>query len=253
MPQQLRILIVDDERPARRKIREYLGEEADIGEIAEAANGVEAQQLIDRFRPDLVFLDIQMPGKNGFEVIEAVGAAAMPAVIFVTAYDQYAIAAFEVQAIDYLLKPFDRERFGQALARARRQRLVAENDPAALSRLLAAIQQSQSYPDRIMISQDGRLHFVKTAEIRYIAAAEKYVLIHTKTGKHLLRETMNRLEERLDPGKFVRIHRSHIVNLDYIREMQPWSHGDYIAILHGGEELVVSRRFRGRLFRRGER
>lgn len=252
MPQPLRILIADDERPARRKIREYLSEEAEIGEIAEAANGVEAQQLTDSFRPDLVFLDIQMPGKNGFEVIEAVGVEAMPAVIFVTAYDQYAIAAFEVQAIDYLLKPFDRERFGKALARARR-RLVAEYDPAALSRLLAAIQQSQTYSDRIMINQDGRLLFVKTAEIRYIAAAEKYVLIHTKTGKHLLRETMNRLEERLDPGKFVRIHRSHIVNIDFIREMQPWSHGDYIVILHGGEELPVSRRYRERLFSRGER
>ena len=253
MPQPLRILIADDESPARRKLREYLDEEADIGEIAEAANGVEAQQLIASFQPNLVLLDIQMPGKTGFEVIETVGVEAMPAVIFVTAYDQYAIEAFEVQALDYLLKPFDRERFRKALARARQRLQARENNPEVLTQLLKTMRQPQAYPGRIMVNQDGRLFFVKTVEIRYIAAAEKYVQLHAKSGKYLLRETMNHLEERLDPSQFVRIHRSHIVNIDRIREMHPGSHGDYVAILQDGEELIVSRRYRDRLFSRGDR
>ncbi len=245
---KMKILIVDDERPARRKIRAYLAEEGGIGSILEAENGVEAVRLIGEGGVDLVFLDIQMPGMTGFEVIEAVGIDHMPVVVFVTAYDQYAIDAFEVEAVDYLLKPFDQERFRKSFTRAVGR--VKSRDVGADSvvrRLLEEVNKSKGYVRRIMVKKGPRFFFVRVDEIAYISAEEKYVKLHTEGDEYLIRETMSRMEGRLDPGVFARIHRSTIVNIDYIKEIQPWTHGDYVVILKDGTKLNLSRRFSDRL------
>ena len=171
----------------------------------------------------------------------------MPALIFVTAYDQYALAAFEVHAVDYLLKPFDQERFRKALQRALARIRLHNENAGALHRLIAEIRKEPKFLQRILVNAGTRYFFVKPNEILYISAQEKYVKIHTDKGSHLLRETMQEMEQRLDPAKFVRIHRSHLVNLDFIQEVQPWSHGDCVAILRNGAKLAVSRRYRDRL------
>ncbi len=246
------ILIVDDEQPARKKIRTFLKDEGEVAVIFEAGNGVEAARLIQEKNPDLVLLDIQMPGMTGFEVMEAVGVEKMPAVIFVTAYDQYALAAFEVHALDYLLKPFDQERFRKSFRRAIAQIHLQKQPTGVLQRLLAEIKPEQKYLQRLMVPAGGRYFFVKTGEVQFISAEEKYVEIHTHKGGYLLRETMNEMEQRLDPAKFARIHRSYLVNIDFIAEVQPASHGDCIAVLKNGVKLAVSRRYRGRLLGRDE-
>ena len=247
----LKILLVDDEQPARKKLRAYLKDEVGIAEIHEAANGVEAVQRIREQRPDLVFLDIQMPGMNGFEVIAEVGAEEMPPVIFVTAYDQYAVAAFEVRALDYLLKPFDQDRFQKAFQRAQEMIPTKPEHAATVQRLLEEILREDKYLQRILVALGTKRFFVKTGEIVFISAEEKYVRLHTEKENFLLRETMNALAQRLDPSKFARIHRSHIVNLDFIRELQPWSHGDSVVVLKNGERLACSRRYRERLLGKG--
>lgn len=246
----IRILIVDDEQPARKKIKTFLEKEENIDAIFDATNGVEAVRLIDEKEPDLVFLDIQMPGMNGFEVIETVGVENMPAVVFVTAYDQYAINAFEVQAVDYLLKPFDEERFRKSFHRALKQMRSDSVHLAAIQGLLDEIRKEKKYLEKIMVNVGHRYFFIPTCDIAYISAEEKYVRLHTEKDTYLVRDTMHRMEERLDPSKFTRIHRSVIVNVEYIEEMQPWSHGDYIVILKNGERLTISRRYRDRLFGR---
>lgn len=248
--QGIHILIVDDEQPARRKIRSFLKEETGVDSILEAANGLEAVKLILEKKPHLVFLDIQMPGMNGFEVIETVGIENMPAVAFVTAYDQYALEAFEVQAVDYLLKPFDQERFRKSFNRAVEQIRLKNENAAIFQKLLGAINREKKYLKRIMVNAGSRLFFVKTGDIMYVSSDEKYVKLHTDKETHLIRETMNSMEARLDPAKFARIHRSYLVNLDFIQEMQPWSHGDYVIILKNGTKLTASRRFRDRLIGR---
>ena len=246
---EINILIVDDEQPARKKIRSYLKEEANIHSIAEAKDGIEAVQFIQGEKPDLVFLDIQMPGMNGFEVIEAVGIENMPAVVFVTAYDQYAIDAFEVQAVDYLLKPYDQERFRKSFNRSLEQIGSDIESFAAdsIQRLLEEIKKEKKYFQRIMVKRGSRFFFVKPNKIMYISADEKYVKLHTPEDAYLIRETMSRMEQHLDPAKFARIHRSYIVNIDFIKEIQPWSHGDYIVILKNGQKLNLSRRYSDRL------
>lgn len=241
----MRILIADDEPAARQKIRRYLDRMANTADIAEAADGNEAVRKIRKDGADLVFLDIQMPGLSGFQVIEAVGPALMPPVVFITAFDQYAIEAFEVQAVDYLLKPFDEERFGKAFSRALER---AAQPAAAYSDLLSAIKNPPAFLDRIMVSVGQKHLFIPCAEILYISSEDKYVNLHTSGKKHLLRATLDGLENKLDPSRFARIHRSHIVNLDWIRELLPRSHGDYRVLLKNGEELVLSRRYRDRIF-----
>ena len=244
----IHILIVDDEQPARKKLRSFLKEEENIESIIEAENGIEAAKLIQEKKPDLVLLDIQMPGMTGFEVIETVGVERMPAVIFVTAYDQYALEAFEMQALDYLLKPYDQERFKKSFSRAL-ERIQFNNENASLyKKLIEKLHGGKKYLQRIMVNTGHRFFFVKTSEVFYISADEKYVKLHTEKDTHLIRDTMSAMEERLDPAKFARIHRSCIVNIDFIKEMQPASHGDYIAILKNGTTLTISRRFRERLF-----
>lgn len=246
--QNIKILIADDEQPARKKILTFLDQESGIKSIIEAENGIEAIKNIQTENPDLVFLDIQMPGMNGFEVIETIGVENMPVVIFVTAYDQYAIDAFEVQAIDYLLKPFDQERFQKSFNRALRQLELKNNNAILLKNLINEIKSEMGYLDRIMVNIGHRFFYIKTNDIIYISSEEKYANLHTGKDQYLIRDTLNNLEQHLDPARFKRIHRSFMVNIDFIKEMQPLSHGDYLVILKNGAKLTLSRRFRERLF-----
>ncbi len=244
----IKILIADDEKPARKKIRSYLKELEQIEAIIEAENGIEAVEKIRKYKPDLVLLDIQMPGMTGFEVIETIGIENMPVVVFVTAYDHYAIDAFEVQATDYLLKPYDQNRFRKSFNRALQQIELKNNNTTVLKNLLNEIKSGKKHLDRLMVNIGHRFFYMKTKEVIYISAKEKYVNFHTEKDTHLIRDTMTNLEQQLDPSKFKRIHRSYIVNIDYIKEIQPWSHGDYVVILKNGTKLTLSRRFRHRLF-----
>jgi two-component system LytT family response regulator len=246
----LKVLIVDDEQPARKKINSFLKNNKKITQILEATNGFDAVEKIKNEKPDLIFLDIQMPGLNGFEVISTIGAKEMPPTIFVTAYDQYAIEAFEVNAVDYLLKPFDRDRFEKSFLRAVEEITYKNKSSAEVQSIINGFQKEKKYFERILVNLGSKYFFVSVNEIIYISAAEKYIELHTQKGKYLLRETMNNIESFLNPEKFARIHRSYIVNIEQIHEMQPWSHGDYIIILKNSERLQMSRRFKDRLMPR---
>jgi two-component system LytT family response regulator len=245
----LRVLIVDDEAPARRKVRSHLSGKAGVEIAGEAANGLEAVDAIRRLRPDLVFLDIQMPGMNGFEVIGAVGVDVMPAVVFVTAFDEFALDAFDVEAVDYLLKPIREDRFERAWKRAMERVDAREGDRDRLARLLEHIRPAARHLQRIVVRDGERLFFVPTSRIVRVSADGNYVKLHTADGFHVIRETIARLESRLDPDQFARIHRSEIVNIDYVQEIQPWFHGDHVLILKNGEERRLSRRYKARLLR----
>jgi two-component system LytT family response regulator len=243
----LNILIIDDEQPARKKLISFLNERNDSFAINEATNGIEAVEKINSINPDLIFLDIQMPGMTGFEVIEHIGAEKMPAVVFVTAYDQYALDAFEVNAVDYLLKPYDINRFKKAFDKALEKIDLRKRRKDELANLIKEINREKKFTERFLISHASKYFFVHTNEIVHISSEEKYVSIHTTHGTFLMRETMNNIEEKLDPQIFARIHRSYIVNISQIKEMQPWSHGDYIIVLKNGEKLNMSRRYKARL------
>jgi two-component system LytT family response regulator len=242
----IRVLIVDDEPLARERLQMMLKPESDLEVVGEAINGDAAVAAIRKLSPDLVFLDIQMPVIDGFSVITELGAEHMPLTIFVTAYDRYALRAFEVHALDYLLKPFDRERFQQALARARAQ--LQGKETAALNQRLAALLEQlhgEKQPlERVVVKESGRIFFLKAEEIDWVEAAENYVNIHAGKASHLLRETMSRLETRLDPSRFVRIHRSTIINIERLQELQPLFHGDYTVILNDGTKLTLSRGYK---------
>lgn len=247
---KIRTVIVDDEPLARERLKRFLNGEPEIEIISECANGREAVEAVHRLAPDLLFLDIQMPELDGFEALEAIGTERMPpAVIFVTAYDKYAIRAFDVHALDYLLKPFNRERFGRALQRARaqlEQDKLGTLDQRLLS-LLEDLKTGQKHLERLVIRSVGRVFFLKTNEIDWIEAAGNYVRLHVGREGHLLRETMSRLESKLDPDKFLRIHRSTLVNIDRIKELHPLFSGDYTVILRNGTELTLSRSYRDKL------
>ena len=211
----IRTLIVDDESLARERIKRFLAGERDIEFVGECADGREAVAAIQTLKPDLVFLDIQIPELDGFGVLEAVGIELMPAVIFVTAYDRYALRAFDVNALDYLMKPYNRERFHKAVERARAQLsngAKGELNERLLS-LLENLQTEQKHLERLMIKSSGRVFFLRTAEIDWIEAEGNYLRLHAGKDSHLLRETMNRLASKLDPDKFLRIHRSTLVNI----------------------------------------
>lgn len=244
----MKVLIADDEQPARKKIISFLKGSNKIKDIFEAANGIEAVEMIKNVKPDLVFLDIQMPGMNGFEVIEAIGAGKMPPAVFVTAYDQYAIDAFEVNAIDYLLKPFDKERLEKSLDRAFEEISSKRKNFRSLQSIIDSYGSDKKFIERILVNIGSKYFFVPVNEIIYLSAAEKYVELHTLKGKYLIRETMNNIESLLNPEHFARIHRSFIVNIEQILEMQSWSHGDYIIIMKNSKKLQMSRRFKKRLF-----
>lgn len=239
----IRVLVVDDEPPARRKLLLHLGAADDVEVVGEASDGLEAVEAIRELAPDLVFLDIQMPGMTGFEVLDAVGPDAMPAVVFVTAYDEFALKAFEVEAVDYLLKPYDARRFQQALERAVRR--LHERVPARerLERLLQTIGSGSRGLQRLVVRERDRLLLIGTEEVMRISARENYVEIVTPDGSYLIRDTLSSLESRLDPARFARVHRSEIVNLDFVKELHPWTHGDYMIVLRNGDEVRMSRRY----------
>jgi two-component system LytT family response regulator len=244
-----RVLIVDDEPLARERIRTLLGEDTGFEVAGEAGDGATAAQAIAALHPDLVFLDVQMPGGDGFDVIDAVGADKMPFVVFVTAYDRYALRAFDVHALDYLLKPFDRERFRQALTRANEQ-LEHQNGGEIEKRLAAIVNDlrpGKARADRFVVKSGGRIFFVRSAEIDWVESAGNYVKLHVGNDSHLIRETMNGVETKLSPETFVRIHRCHIVNIEQVRELQPWFNGEYVVFLKNGTRLTLSRGYRERL------
>jgi two-component system LytT family response regulator len=246
---KIRTLVVDDEPLARERLASLLQPQEDVELVGECRDGEEAVIAIHDLTPDLVFLDIQMPGMSGFDVIDAVGTDKMPLVIFVTAYDQHALRAFQVRALDYLLKPFDRERFAEALQRARKQ-LERDDSGDIGRRLLALVKDLRRDPpraDRLVVKSGGRLFFLRTDEIDWVEAAGNYVRLHVGNTSHLLRETMTAMEARLDPEKFVRIHRCRIVNVDRIQEMQPWLNGEYAVVLRTGARLTLSRGYREKL------
>ena len=245
----IRVMIVDDEPIACRRVQRLLKTEPNIEIIKTASNGRDAVEGIQKLNPDLVFLDIQMPGMDGFEVLRSLEPQHMPQIVFVTAYDRYAIRAFEVHALDYLLKPFDQDRFKEALSRAKDQILKDRNKAInhGLLSLLEEMKPSSKYLERLVVKTSGRVFFLKTEEIDWIEAQWKYVNIHVRKDAHLVREGMTSLESSLDPRKFVRIHKSSIVNVDQIAQLQPWFHGDYRVILRDGTTLTLSRRFRQNL------
>ena len=238
---------MDDERLARDKLRRFLAEAEAVRVVGEARNGVEAVERIREKRPDVVFLDVQMPGMDGFAVIEELPENRLPAVVFVTAHDEYAIRAFQVEAIDYLLKPFDRARLRQTLDRVRRQ---VERDPGEivrrLRRLLAGGEPGRPMR-RIAIQSGGRIRSLKVEEVSWFEAADNYVRIHSGKEVCLVRETLSEFERRLDPDDFIRIHRSAIAKIESIREVESLFHGAHAAVLCTGERLAVGRKYRDRL------
>lgn len=244
---QLRALIIDDEPPARSKIRKFLEARPDVAIVGEAGDGIEAINNILELRPDLIFLDIQMPRGDGFEVLRQVYPEHKPAVIFTTAYDEYAVRAFELEALDYLLKPFTAERFNAAVDRAIRSRCAGEEITEKVARILNDFRPPASGVQRILVRDNGRMFFVKTAEIEWIEAEEKYVTLHTRAQKYLVRQSISNLEAQLVPAGFVRIHRCYLINLECLQEVVPWSHGDCMAILKSGDRLNVGRNYKEQL------
>jgi two-component system LytT family response regulator len=256
LPKKIRTLIVDDEPLARRNIRILLKDDPQIEIVAEAAGGQEALALLRKHPIDLLFLDIQMPEVDGFGVLEKIDSAELPVIVFVTAFDQYALKAFEFHALDYLLKPFDDARFEKALRQAKSQ--VEQREVKDLSKRLVALLEGRDggkplpasepqYLSRLLIKSAGRVFFLKTDEIDYVNAEDYYVKLHLGRKAHLLRETMNAMEAKLDPAKFLRIHRSTIVNVKRIRELQQHFNGEYIVVLHDGSEMKLSRSRREQL------
>ena len=241
---RIRVLIVDDEPLARQGIRMMLDNDPDITEVEEARNGRQALRAIFDRKPDLIFLDVQMPEMNGFEVLRKAGAANIPAVVFVTAYDKYAIEAFEVQAVDYLLKPFTAQRMHKALERSK-SRLRGEGSLLD-SKVLAVLEQiarGTDYLTRLAVKCGDATMFLDMNSVDWISAAENYVELHASKRCHLVQVTMNRLLKRLDPAIFLRIHRSFIVNLKRIRTVHPDFHGEYVLTLHNGVQLRSGRTY----------
>ncbi|HZQ91618.1 MAG TPA: response regulator [Terriglobales bacterium] len=245
----IRVLIVDDEPLARERLRTLLAAAPDCELAGEASDGAQAVAAIQQTRPDLVFLDVQMPEVDGFDVLAALDHENMPEVVFVTAYDKYALHAFERQAIDYLLKPFDNQRFYRALERARtvlEARRQRQLNPALL-RLIEQVSGNGRKPGRLVFKSSGRVVFLPTETIDYVQATGNYVTVHAGAESHLLRDTMTNLEQKLDTAKFARIHRSSIVNVDRIKTLEPVASGDYVVLLRNGARLQLSRTYRERL------
>lgn len=240
---RITVLIVDDEPPARRGLRELLEQQPDMCVAGEARSGEEAVEAIESLKPDLVFLDVQMPGGTGFDVVRAIGVDRMPVVVFATAYDQYALQAFEAHALDYLLKPYDRARFETALDRARlqlRQRSVDDRLLALIDRLDAP----PRYLTRFALKIGARTRFLEVAEVDYFEAETNYVRIHVGDRSHLMRETLTALAGKLDPARFLRVHRSLIVNKTRVNEVESLFAGEYVLFLSTGRKLTTGRTYR---------
>ncbi len=239
-------IIIDDEELARERIRRFLDENDNFKVIAECRNGKEAIDAINKTKPELIFLDIQMPGMDGFEVLNHLKEN-IPYVIFVTAYDEFAVKAFEVQALDYLLKPFDRKRFNQSIERALKQ--INNNDDNQVNKKLLDLLKyvntnEQKYPERFIVKQSGKISFVPVDELIFLEATGNYIKLVTSNGSYLLRETMNNIEKKLSPEKFMRIHRSFIVKIEMIKELKPYFNSEYIVILKNGKELKASKTYK---------
>lgn len=246
---RIRTLIVDDEILARQKIRDFLLRDPQIEVVGECSNGPDAVTAIRQSLPELLMLDIQMPQMDGFSVLEAVSGNTLPHVIFVSAYDQYALRAFEFYALDYLLKPFDWDRFKQTLQRAKDQVFKERNSQfnQGLQALLEQLKERPKYLDRVVIKSTGRVSLVKADDIDWIEAEGNYARLHVAKESHLLRETLSALESQLDPKAFLRIHRSTIVSLNRIKELKSCFHGEFQVILKDGTRLLLSRTYREKL------
>ena len=247
---KIRTLIVDDELLARERLRQLLQSEPDIELVGECADGQEAVEAIEKQAPDLIFLDVQMPELDGFGVLESIPAESAPVIVFVTAHDKFALRAFEVHAVDYLLKPFDRERFQKALSRALervKHRGNAGETQAQQAAVLTELKPPIKPLERLAVKTGGRVIFLKIDEIDYIEAAHNYVELHVQKQSHLLRETLNSIEARLPAEKFVRISRSVMVNIERVKELQPLFYGEYTVTLQNGTRLTLSRRYRDKL------
>lgn len=236
---RIKAIIVDDEDLGRCIIKEYLTQHPNIEILSECRDAHEALQAIEKFHPDLIFLDIQMPEINGFELLDMLDEK--PKVIFSTAYDQYAIQAFEVNAIDYLLKPYDSDRFTMAVERAVNSLLSKRESDETIVKLLQTIKSGQNYLDRLLIKSAGRIVIVSVKEITLIQAMDDYVEVNTKKESYLIQHSLNHLEERLNPDQFIRVHRSFIVNIDAVRDIISWSSGRYKLFLKNGKEIFLSR------------
>jgi two-component system LytT family response regulator len=247
---ELRVVIADDEPIVRDGIRSLLSRERDVVVVGEARNGLEALELIGTTTPDVLFLDIQMPGADGLEVVRLIPAEQRPAIVFVTAHDEYAIRAFEVHAVDYLLKPFDADRFALALQRVRQR--ITEPRASQLDALLAALRPARGYPDRLLLKHKGSMVVVPVDDIEWIEAADNYVKVHAGAGRYMVRDALKTIEDRLDPRRFARGHRSAIVNLARVKSLEPQSGGEYVVTLQSGMRLTLSRSYRDEFRRRLE-
>lgn len=245
---RIRAVIADDETLARKFIRRMLKDEPDVEIVGECANGKEAVSMIRSEKPDLIFLDVQMPEKDGFAVLQSI--PELPEIIFTTAYEQYAIRAFELHALDYLLKPFDQARFRDAIRHAKeRLRSTPDKDVRRqINALLQSVEKEPQYLDRLVIKSGGRISFLSTDEINWIEADDKYVLLHTGRINPMVRQTLNAMEAQLDPKKFKRIHRSAIVNVARIKELQPMFNGEHSVLLEDGTKLTLTRSYKDKLF-----
>ena len=232
----IRVLIADDEPPARRKVRRFLQDDPEIGEIEEAASGAETMAAIERFAPDLIFLDVQMPDMDGFAALEALPGARDFHVVFLTAHQQHALQAFAAEALDYLLKPVDPERFERALERAKEQVALRRQQPAKIA--------APRFLKRIVVEKNGREIFLPAERLDWAEANRNYVCLHAGGEMYTIRGTLESLARQLDPDQFARISRSELVNLDRVKEMQPWFHGERRIVLKDGRELTWTRRFR---------
>ncbi|MGZ7041201.1 MAG: LytR/AlgR family response regulator transcription factor [Thermoanaerobaculia bacterium] len=249
----IRALIVDDEPLSRQRIRDLLAVHHDVAVIGEAEDGASAIEAMERLKPDVVFLDVQMPGLNGFEVLDDVNADALPTIVFATAFDRYAVEAFRRHAIDYLLKPIEAERLAETVQRLRDK--SACTDPAWLRQVreIAGEISGSRYRARLVVKTRERIFFVNTADVHWFEASANYVRLHVQGREHVVRTTMYRLETELDPAMFIRIHRSIIINVAHIAEIQPFFGGGYVALLKSGARVTVQRQYRSRLMQALER
>lgn len=238
----LRVLVVDDEPLVREGIRVFLERETDVQVLGEAHNGEEAVARIRELRPDLVLLDVQMPGMDGLAVVAALEPEERPAIVFVTAYSEYAIRAFDVHAVDYLLKPFDAERFATALCRARARMAAGKAD--RLEALLTTLRPTAAYRERLLLKHEGTVVVVPAHDIDWVEAADNYVNVHARTGRYMVREPLKQIEAKLDPARFARAHRSAIVNLSRVKSLDPLTAGEHIVTLTTGTRLTLSRGYR---------
>ncbi len=239
-------IIVDDEPLARKRIKSLLDSDSSMHVLATCANGKEALQVMESQTPDILFVDIQMPEMTGFQLVENIGPSRIPAIIFVTAYDEFALKAFEVHAMDYLLKPFENERFLDTLERAKQIIVNKKTDflQAKVAKMLEDLQPKKNYVKRIMVKNSDKVFFIETDEIEYLESSGNYVKIHSN-GKHqLVRDTLTNMLSNLDPEQFFRVHRSTVVNINKVKELQPWFHGDYLVVMKDGTKLNMSRNYK---------